>query len=781
MVERSLSHSLDHILHTLMWKHCTTIGFALFLLTGTGWFAIWAIQPPRPAVVVTMERLLHDMADMQQLAEFPEPAYQTHLYSSFQRSRTLIPEAGQPLLFADRGQALYEATIQNETPLFSDANAIGQAPAAQLAQGTKVGLGRDKPVVGDYIWVYVWSANTVGMATPQQGYVAKAALQMLPQGAVLAEMDGPGCIVRIWSANPSVAGKIRIYLDHAPQPTIETTFLDLLNGNWSPANSPAGETSLPSTLAGARGRGFNLYFPISFARHCRVVVDHIAELAYQINIRSYAPSTLVEPFSWSQLHRLRPQIDQLVKNHLQTLQPLDAETLATARVVTLPTQTLKAGGSLVGEWHNRTNSPGALVQMDWHLDAEHPSSALNCTVLRIWFDDGNEPMVTCPLGDFFGTHPSVQPFASLPMEVISPGLLRSRWVMPWKHKAHWQLENLGSEPLTLRARFVLTDRPWTDRSMHFFARGQSLLHAHTGGINPKLKLHGQGLLAGIHLRLSNPRTDWWGPFSETITTDDARSYGTGMDACFGFAWGDTGWFQHAYHQHARPEGPGHSGLNSCKRFFILDALPFRQSASWLAIVPPSGSQPPRALTMVYYGYLSPGGKVEEPPLQAESSTAWPVVPHGYRLAGALEGEHLRLLQQSQLFPVQEQLMPEANNAWSGQTILVGKPRRRGDWVNFALPVVTSGVFRVRVHLARGPEMGIIRLSLNDQSLGELFDGFHEMGLIPSGAVDFGTVRLTAGTAVLRLAVVGHHPKATGEQWMWGLDAIELIPIQAKSR
>ena len=33
---------------------------------------------------------------------------------------------------------------------------------------------------------------------------------------VMADMDGPGALVRIWSANP--AGNIRIYLDQAEKP-----------------------------------------------------------------------------------------------------------------------------------------------------------------------------------------------------------------------------------------------------------------------------------------------------------------------------------------------------------------------------------------------------------------------------------------------------------------------------------------------------------------------------------------------------------------------------------
>ncbi len=40
--------------------------------------------------------------------------------------------------------------------------------------------------------------------TPQ-GYISEHTFD--PQGHVLAEMDGPGCVVRIWSPNPDDGGK----------------------------------------------------------------------------------------------------------------------------------------------------------------------------------------------------------------------------------------------------------------------------------------------------------------------------------------------------------------------------------------------------------------------------------------------------------------------------------------------------------------------------------------------------------------------------------------------
>jgi hypothetical protein len=68
---------------------------------------------------------------------------------------------------------------------------------------------------------------------------------------VMMDADGPGAIVRIWSANP--AGTLRFYLDGADQPALQAKMSDLLGGN-----SPG----LPRPIAGEYSKGWTLYFPI---------------------------------------------------------------------------------------------------------------------------------------------------------------------------------------------------------------------------------------------------------------------------------------------------------------------------------------------------------------------------------------------------------------------------------------------------------------------------------------------------------------------------------------
>ncbi len=91
---------------------------------------------------------------------------------------------------------------------------------------------------------------------------------------VMADAEGPGAIVRIWSANPK--GVLRVYVDHSPAPVIEALMTDFLNGKTEGFMHPITHTS---------SRGWNSYFPIPYAEHCKITSDQ-GGFYYQVNFRT---------------------------------------------------------------------------------------------------------------------------------------------------------------------------------------------------------------------------------------------------------------------------------------------------------------------------------------------------------------------------------------------------------------------------------------------------------------------------------------------------------------
>ncbi len=82
---------------------------------------------------------------------------------------------------------------------------------------------------------------------------------------VCVDTPGPGVIVRMWATeNTELDGTIRIYLDESDTPVFETPLKKLLGGTYP---------GLPRPIAGEYARGWNLYFPIPYARRCKVTSD----------------------------------------------------------------------------------------------------------------------------------------------------------------------------------------------------------------------------------------------------------------------------------------------------------------------------------------------------------------------------------------------------------------------------------------------------------------------------------------------------------------------------
>ena len=216
-----------------------------------------ALPAARAADKVTLDDLLKQMTDLSKLAEYPDPPYVTKQFSSYDRaSQTPGNEAW--FANADRGFMLYNGVVKDKTPYFKTAPMRKGPEDGSFPAGTKVGSGPDAQAGRQLrLGLRHRPRRPAHRRQDAAGLHRQDAFTPDPQGHVLAEMDGPGCVVRIWSANPDDAGKIRIYLDEAKEPVIEAPLTELLGGKWktkidgkettpsptrSPANGPAAST-----------------------------------------------------------------------------------------------------------------------------------------------------------------------------------------------------------------------------------------------------------------------------------------------------------------------------------------------------------------------------------------------------------------------------------------------------------------------------------------------------------------------------------------------------------
>lgn len=579
---------------------------------------------------------------------------------------------------------------------------------------------------------------------------------------VMADIQGPGAIVRIWSANPK--GVLRIYIDGADKPVVEREFPKLFDGSQ-------GYPFVPP-LAGLCSSGANIYFPIPFAKRALVTVEGGEGMYYHVNYRLYPPSTLVESFSWEAVERTRALGEEVMRRLAKPYETWRAPAGARAQNIRW---NIPPGGSQV----LNLQGPAQVVAIEIRAEANDLQKMLRATVLEIAWDDAKLPAVWSPLGDFWGTGPGLNPYQALPCGVLADGVMYSHWVMPFAQKASLRVRNEGDEPLVLTGKVVIQPIRWSSRRLYFHAQWHTQYPINTRPMRDwtMAEANGRGRFVGVALSVANPVRSWWGEGDEKFYVDGEAfpsTFGTGTEDFFGYAWGNPTPFTHAYHNQPRADGPGSFGHVSNNRFFIIDNVPFEKSF--------------RADIEVWHwaetkvGYSAIGYWYAVPPNEARSFPALrerlPVqLPElkMYREPDAIEGESMPVLRKTGGNVTVQDLLG-FGEAWSGGKHLWWTQAKPGNVLDLGFNVQKAGKYELILAMTKAVDYGQFRLSVNGMPIGDVVDLFNN-GVIHTGKISFGVVTLKQGQNVLGVEVVGTNPASTGDRYMFGLDFIKLVPAR----
>jgi len=573
---------------------------------------------------------------------------------------------------------------------------------------------------------------------------------------VMMDAEGPGAIVRIWSANPS--GTLRIYLDGEEAPMLEVPMGDLLGGKVP---------GFPVPIAGERSRGWNCYFPIPYAEHCKVTSDE-GGFYYHVNYRTYPRGTEVETFRLGMLGRLGPEIKETA---LCLSQPRQCGSPGDTDPVLKFDRTVEAGGSAV---LGRLSGEKVLALFRVKASADDPVSALRQTVLRMGFD--GEETVECPIGDFFGTAPAAVAYSSLPMGVTKDGMFWSHWRMPFREEAVIEVHNLGSQPVTIRGEIGANETEWTDNSMLFHAQWKTEKDIPSRPMRDWtfIDTEGKGVFAGAAMYVTNPVQNWWGEGDEKIYVDGEgfpSHFGTGTEDYFGYAWCCNEPFQHAYHNQPRCDGPGNYGNTSVIRWHIIDRIPFRERFRFDMEIWHHRDDVDLTVAAVSYWYARPGAAPVDVPLTVDDLALSELQRHlPPRLRGAIEGEEMKVLEKVGSAGVQ------GHTACSGgQHLWWSEGAKPGDRLVLGFPVEEAGRYRVIGGFLEAGDYGIVQCFINGKKAGKPVDLGND-SIAHSGDVDLGVFDLEEGENRLTLEIVGTRNEGP-ENYKVSLDYLILEPAE----
>ena len=576
---------------------------------------------------------------------------------------------------------------------------------------------------------------------------------------VMMDAEGPGAIVRIWSANPDEAGIVRIYIDGAETPALEAPLTDVVTGK---------HPLFPEPISCMCAKGCTSYLPIPYAAHCKVTASK-PNFYYHVNYRTYAEGTSVESFSMASAEAKVEKIQCVAKalSHPEDAAPLPegAKTLESEFGV-------EAGAVVVGF---PLLGSGAVYEVELKLEAENMEEVLRKCVIEVTVDDQVYPFVSAPVGDFFGTAPGVNPFQSVPCGVREDGSMYARWVMPYKQMCRIDLKNNSSQEFTGKWSLTTAPRAWTDDSLYFHAKWRTERDIPT---QPRrdwnyVDVTGQGRFVGVMLHITNPVVQWWGEGDEKIYVDGEAfpsHFGTGSEDYYGYAWCCNEVFSHAYHNQPRCDGPGNLGHTCVSRFHILDDIPFTTSFRFDMEVWHWADCNVTQSAMAYW--YARGDAKDNFPFIDKEDLVIPDYPEPKQIKGAIEGEKMRVVSCTG-GKTQTQ---HGGFDWSRSEQLWWTDGAPGDSLELAFWSPRAGRFEVFASFTAAPDYGIADLYVNDEKLRGPQD-FYWPSVVVTEEQSLGVHELVGGENVLKVTLTGTNAQASPARHMFGLDYVILRPAR----
>jgi hypothetical protein len=141
-----------------------------------------------------------------------------------------------------------------------------------------------------------------------------------------------------------------------------------------------------------------------------------------------------------------------------------------------------------------------------------PTGNWRYSILRIYWDDQEQPAVECPVGDFFCMGwGKFAPLSSLAVCVNPGSAFNCYWEMPFRRRARITMTNIGEEAMRLyyQINYTLTEVPEDCAYFHAqFRRTNPLPYEDVYTILDGVQ--GRGHYVGVYMAWGVNNTGWWG-------------------------------------------------------------------------------------------------------------------------------------------------------------------------------------------------------------------------------------------------------------------------------
>ncbi len=577
---------------------------------------------------------------------------------------------------------------------------------------------------------------------------------------VVADLEGPGVIYRIWTPTPT-DDLFEFYFDGEATPRISVKFRDIFTGQQAPFVAP---------LAGYGAGGFYSYIPLPYEKSCKIVARAQRLQFYQVNYAKYPASAAIT--TWSSTPSPAQVQDQQKAQALfaasgsdisQYAVPLGGPLATQEKSISLPpgsTATLfesREGGRILGI---RISPASALQGKDRGL------------ILRMSWDGATQPSVLCPAGDFFG-YAWGRPATKSLFLGTSNNTNYCYFPMPYEQTAKIEMisQRTDGPPVELRAEVVYSTVPRQPDEGKFHALWRRENPTTKGVPFTFINTQGRGHLVGCVLQaqgMVTGNTYFFEGDDQTTIDGKLTIHGTGSEDFFNGGWYDVPdrWEKQlsfplsgclAYQKHL--------GRTGGFRFMIGDAYAFRDSILQTIEHAPENNDLATDYVGITYLYLAedPTYDATLPPLAERAVTdftklefipSWSIPIKAFTFRDAtltkldeeIGGKKASFLR-----------MTSAGKDWFG-----------APFISLECEFPAAGNYRLSIDAVKGPAQAHVQLFRNEVPAGvpvDLYAAQRER----SDRVELGTIAVEEGPATIVFKLVGKNEAANG----WGLDLVTI--------
>ncbi len=581
------------------------------------------------------------------------------------------------------------------------------------------------------------------------------------EGVVLADLNGPGVIYRVWTPTPA-DDVLEFLFDGETTPRVAVKYRDLFLGR---------HPAFPRPLVGFGAGGYYCYVPLPFAKSCVVRLRAPKTQFYQINYALYGPEAPVTTFNPRPTDVELRQRDQACELFRHAGLDVSRFTAPPGAKVELSPVALRLEPH-AGQKVFQADQGGRIVGLRF-APTDAIAGRARDLLLKISFD-GDAPAVECPLGDFFG-YAWGQPAMQSLLVGTTGETNYCYFPMPFDRGTVVEVMSEQATPVELRAEVLLAAVPRAANEGKFYALWRRENPTRLDAPYTFIETEGRGHLVGVVLQaqgFESGKTLFFEGDDQTTIDGELVIHGTGSEDFFNGGWYDVPdrWEKRLSFPLSGCLGYAkHLGRTGGYRLFLGDAYAYRKSLrQTIEHAGEKNSIPTDYCSVTYlYSERRPTTPLAPPPLseRAVNDLREVIFPAWWQTPiYAWSFERATLTRKKERIGGQE--VRFLSFAATGQ-----------DWFgpHFFSPICdvpVGGHYTIFIEVIKGPGQGKVQLFQNENPVADPVDLYAEQS-IASGRLLLGRLDLTEGKNNLMFKLVGRNEKSSG----LGLDLVNIICVR----